>query len=333
MKIFLFTTGLLFYNVGVMAEYISQEQFIADMAIRHNFDSNYLMLLLDQAEVKQNIIRLMTPRRPRSGGSSSGRTSSPWYKYRRRFLTEAHIDGGVSFWQRNAQALKRAEATYGVPSEFVVAIIGVETHYGRNMGSFRVIDAMVTLSFHYLRRADFFREELENFLLLAREEGFDPLMLTGSYAGAMGLGQFMPSSFRRFAVDFDGDGRRDIWENEVDAIGSVANYFQQHGWQAGQTVIEATQIQFDLVDYLLALEFKPIYTLQQLKATGLLYHGEEADNTLAMFLDLETEQGTAYWLGFNNYYVITRYNNSKHYAMAVYQLAQAIADRYYALFP
>ena len=314
------TLLLLLCSFNATAEMVSQEEFIYDMVTQYGFDQFQLIDLLDQASVKKRIIKLMTPR--------PHRKRTPWYKYRRKFLTKHHINGGVKFWRRYARTLKRAEATYGVPAKIIVAIIGVETLYGKNKGKTRVIDALNTLTFHYARRADFFRDELKHYLLLTREEGLNPLRQKGSYAGAMGIGQFIPSSFRRYAVDFDGDGRRNIWTNNVDAIGSVANYFMKFGWQTGQPVIIATQVKPYAVANLSDLEFEPRYTLRQLKRHGLIYNGDEADNTKGMFISLKTEQGTAYWLGLKNFYVITRYNNSDRYAMAVYHLAQEIANRY-----
>jgi membrane-bound lytic murein transglycosylase B len=317
-------TGLLsgLLSFSVMAEIVNIETFIDDMVTRHGFDRVYLTDLLDKAQIKNSILRIMDrPRKPNA-------KPTPWYKYRQTFLNAKRINEGVTFWLRNASTLKRAETVYGVPAEMVVAIIGVETLYGKITGNYKVLDALTTLAFHYPRRADFFRQELEHYLLLTREEGLDPLEQLGSYAGAMGLGQFMPSSFRRYAVDFDGDGRRNIWTNQADAIGSVANYFVQHGWITGQPVINPTQVRPDAVEGLLALKFKPEYSLRELNRWGLLYHGDEPSSTKGMFIDLETELGTAYWVGFQNYYVITRYNRSKRYAMAVYQLAQEIANRY-----
>ena len=319
--IILILTGLVVCSSTIKAEIINQQEFIQNMVVEHGLDKFRLNYVLDQAKVKKNILKIMS--RP-----STGKKATPWYKYRRRFITKKRINDGVKYWQRNASALEQAQWYYGVPAEIIVAIIGVETLYGQNTGSFRVIDALSTLAFHYPRRADFFREELEHYLLLTNEESLDPLKQKGSYAGAMGIGQFMPSSFRRYAVDFDNDGRRDIWHNNVDAIGSVANYFNLHGWQNGEPVIIATQIRPNAVDTLLGLNFKPEYSLRYLKRKGLLYHGDEPNSTKGMFIDLETEIGTVYWLGFQNYYVITRYNRSKRYAMAVYQLAQEIANRY-----
>ncbi len=319
--IMLLLSGLLVCSFTIKAEIINQQEFIQNMVVQHGLDEFRLNYLFKQAKVKKSILKVMF--RP-----STGKKATPWYKYRRRFVTSKRIKDGVKYWQRNASALERAQWHYGVPAEIIVAIIGVETLYGQNKGHFRVLDALTTLAFHYPRRADFFRQELEHYLLLTDEEGLDPLKQKGSYAGAMGIGQFMPSSFRRYAVDFDNDGRRDIWKNNVDAIGSVANYFNSHGWESGQPVIIATQIRPNAVDTLLGLKFKPEYSLAFLKRKGLLYHGDEPNSTKGMFIDLETEIGTVYWLGFQNYYVITRYNRSKRYAMAVYQLAQEIANRY-----
>ena len=225
-KTTLVVSVLLLNIVNTMAQTVTQERFITDMVEQHQFDRSYLEYLFNHAKVRKSIIKAMTPH-------PTGK-AKPWYQYRRIFIQDQRINEGVNFWHNNALTLKQAETTYGVPPQIITAIIGVETLYGQNQGNFRVIDALVTLSFHYLRRADFFREELEHYLLLTREEGFDPLQLQGSYAGAMGIGQFMPSSFRSYAVDFDGDDQRDIWNSYADAIGSVANYFHHFGWQPGQ---------------------------------------------------------------------------------------------------
>jgi len=322
----LLLSGLLLGSFNTLAAQVSQEAFIDNMVSQHGFDRYRLIDLLGKAKVKKSILKLMyyPPKKKRKRRYRG----KPWYKYRRNFVNTRSINRGIDFWRENASALKRAQKTYGVPAEIIVAIIGVETRYGRIMGNFRVIDALKTLAFHYPRRADFFREELEHYLLFTREEGVDPLIKKGSYAGAMGLGQFMPSSYRRYAVDFDGDGERNIWTNTTDAIGSVANYFRSFGWKTGESVIKATQVRPNAVEGLLTKKFKPQYPLWQLKQRGALYHGDEPNDMLGLLVDLRTEIGTAYWLGFQNYYVITRYNNSKHYAMAVYQLAQEIANGY-----
>lgn len=312
---------LIFFSLPVAAQDVTLNEFIDEMVTRHHFDRAQIIDWFTQAKVRKNILKLMAP--PRTG------KATPWYRYRPRFVNKKRIEEGVEFWRQHAPTLARAQETYGVPAEIIIAIIGVETIYGQNMGDFRVLDALTTLAFHYPRRADYFRSELEHFLLLTREEGVDPLELRGSYAGAMGIGQFMPSSFRQYAVDFDGDGKRDIWNSMADAIGSVAHYFNRYGWQSGQPVMMATQVRPDAVDSLLGLEFTPRYTLQQLKQQGLLFYADFIpDTTPGILIDLETEQGMAYWVGFNNFYVITRYNRSNRYAMSVYQLAQEIADLY-----
>lgn len=323
----LFFIGLLVVNINVNAdEFVSIGDFADQMVAKHGFEKSQIIYWISQAKRKENVIRLMTPPR-RIPGKKRKRT--PWYKYQRKFITSNHINNGVRYWRRNRFALERAEKEYGVPAEIIIAIIGVETLYGRNKGSFRIIDALKTLSFDYLRRADFFRQELEHFFLLAREERSDPLRLKGSYAGAFGIGQFMPSSYRRYAVDFNNDGRRDIWNNHTDAIGSVANYFNKFGWQTGEPVMKATQVSsMNAVKNLLELKFEPNYSLAQFKRMGVKYHGDESDDTKVMFIGLTTEIGNAYWVGFKNFYVITRYNHSKLYAMAVYQLSQEIARIY-----
>ncbi len=316
-KIFLLIGGLL-CTFPSTAQTVSLATFIDEMVTRHEFQKEELTRLFKKAKVRRSILKLMD--RPGEG--------KPWHQYRPRFVNEQRINGGVDFWQAHATTLSRAESVYGVPPEIIVAIIGVETIYGKDTGNVPVLDALTTLAFHYPRRADYFRGELEQFLLLTRAEEINPLHPKGSYAGAMGIGQFMPSSYRQHAVDFDRDGKRNIWTDVEDAIGSVANYFKQYGWQAGQPIIFPTQVRPDAINSLLTLELAPIYTLRQLKQKGLLFNGNQLENAKVTFIDLETEHGTAYWIGFENFYVITRYNHSKHYAMAVYQLAQEIADRY-----
>ncbi|MCK5720617.1 MAG: lytic murein transglycosylase B [Thiomargarita sp.] len=309
---------LLLYSFNSQAVVISQEKFIDNMVEKHHFSKTNLTSLLKKAKVKKSILKAIS--RP------AGKVK-PWYEYQRIFIKPNRIKQGVKFWQQNLYTLEQAKKIYGVPIEIIVAIIGVETIYGRNTGNFRVIDALNTLAFHYPKRANFFRSELEHYLLLTSEEKLDPLLQKGSYAGAMGIGQFMPSSFRRYAIDFDGDGKRNIWTNNKDAIGSVANYFKEFGWQTGEAVIEPADI-YPNID-LESLEFKPKYSIGELKRKKILYSANKPDDMKCLLFDLETKIGTSYWLGFKNYYVITRYNHSKKYAMAVYQLAQEIAKNYY----
>ncbi len=314
----------------LMAKTNEIEFFAQEMATQHGFDPDYVRSILKQAKVKKNIITVMERSRipPKSTGK---RPSTSWYQYQRNFLTEQRIEQGAAFWREHAAALQRAEQEYGVPAEIILGIMGVETSYGRNMGSFRIIDALMTLAFHYPRRAEYFRNELKEFFILAREQNLNPLEPLGSYAGAMGLGQFMPSSYREFVVDFNRDGHRNIW-NAEDAIGSVANYLKNYnkggaGWQIDQPVLQATLVRPEAIDSLLDLRFdmKPIY---ELKNMGLQLATDRYDNDLGMLIEMETEVGTFYWVGLNNFYMITRYNNSTRYAMAVYQLAQRIKNRY-----
>jgi len=311
--LFRLSFSLLFISsVSTQAAVISQEQFIQNM-MQHGFTANSVRNLLAKAKLKNSIIKAMN--RPGE--------AKPWYEYRKIFIKPSRIRGGVHFMQQHHQLLQAAQQRYGVPAEIITAIIGVETIYGKNTGSFRVLDALYTLAFHYPKRADFFRSELEKFLIMTRQEGINPLTPKGSYAGAMGLGQFMPSSFLRYAVDFDGDGKRKLWEI-TDSIGSVANYLKAFGWQTGQPIILATQVQADKADSLLELGLKPKYSLQTLQQRGLRFTGRLPSNTLGSLVMLKTELGKAYWLALDNFYVITRYNHSRRYAMAVTQLAEAI---------
>lgn len=317
----LFTFNIILTHCIAFAQPTTPIQFIEQMTVEYHFNQLFLEQLFEQAKVRKSIIRAVScHRKPTQGGKRS-----PWYKYRRKFINERLISSGIAFRHKHLEVLTKAQRHFGVPVEIITAIIGIETFYGNNTGNYRILDALYTLAFHCPRRADFFQTELKDYLLLTREENFDPLAMRGSYAGAMGLGQFMPSSYRQYAVDFDGDDKRDIWTNPADAIGSVANYFKQHGWQSGQPVIESTQVQPNAVLSLLALPFKMQHSLKQLKERGLLYVGHQPETRYALLIDLETKQGMAYWVGFNNFYVITRYNKSNYYAMSVYQLAREIA--------
>ena len=211
-------------TLSIFADYENRDSvkgFVNEVAKKDGFDPQQLLNIFEQVEKKQRIIDLI---------SRPAEKAKPWHEYREIFVTAPRIAAGVEFWEENEAALNRAGSKFGIPIEIIVAVIGVETNYGRNKGSFRVMDALSTLAFDYPPRARFFRSELRELLLLAREENKDPLELIGSYAGAMGYGQFIPSSFRAYAIDFDGDGARDIWSNRTDAIGSVANYFFRHGW-------------------------------------------------------------------------------------------------------
>lgn len=311
--------GVLF-SLSVQGGYLSSpeaRQFAERMVSEHGFERGEVDALLNAAEKKQSIIDAM--QRP-------AEKVKPWKDYRKIFITEKRIDEGVEFWRQNREALSQASQQYQVAPEVIVAIIGVETFYGRIKGGFRVIDALATLSFDYPPRSAFFTRQLEEFLLLAREQRQDPLSLTGSYAGAMGYGQFIPSSYRSFAVDFDGDGFADIWDNRVDAIGSVANYFAKHGWAMGEPVVSRARAPQGLDETLLN-NLKLDKTVDELAALGLQVDGGLPGDTKVLPFELEAEDGAQLWVGLNNFYVITRYNRSTMYAMAVHELSQRILER------
>ena len=291
------------------------DEFIAEMTRDYGFASEQLRDLFKQAERKQAILDAI---------SRPAERVKPWKEYRPIFLTDSRVAQGVDFWRENEAALSRAEAEYGVPAEIIVAIIGVETFYGRNTGSHRVIDALSTLGFDYPPRQPFFRQQLKEFLLLTREEQVDPLTLKGSYAGAMGLPQFMPSSFRAYAVDFDGDGHIDIWTNPVDAIGSVASYFKRHGWTTGEAVVSRAQVKGEQADSGLTQGLDPVKNVGELRALGWVSADVLRDDIPVTAFRFDGAEGQEYWMGLPNFYVITRYNRSPMYAMAVHQLAQAI---------
>ena len=296
------------------------QRFTPEMIRTHRFDQAELIALMAQARYRQEIIDAI--RRPWE--------AKPWRQYRSIFVTEQRIAGGARFWRDNAQTLERARTIYGVPPEIITAIIGVETNYGGNLGRHRVIDALSTLGFSYPERADFFRKELESFLLLSREESVDAARVTGSYAGAVGMPQFIPSSYRAYAVDFDGDGRRDLWESRADVIGSVASYLQRHGWKEGEAVAVPAQVANGVpagVPVAGKKPVKPELRLGALESKGVR-PSESLDPSTWVSLILLDGAEDEYWLGLENFYAITRYNNSNLYAMAVYQLSREIKARY-----
>ena len=308
------------------AEPIAQEPlnaFIGHMADTHGFDAAELHQLFTKVERADRILELM---------SRPAEKVKPWWEYRELFISDKRIADGVDFLHANSDALARAEREYGVPPAVIAAIIGVETSYGRIIGSHPVVAALATLAFHYpdgrQSRMDFFRAQLEHFLLMAREEGADPLGFKGSYAGAMGMPQFMPENYRKLAVDFDGDGKRDIWSDADDAIGSVGNYLNHHGWVAGGPITIQAVVRGEQAEQFAQTSIKPESRLADLTAAGIqpatpLANGEEA----AALYALAARNGTEYWIGYTNFYVISRYNPRIKYAMAVSHLAAAIEER------
>ncbi len=288
--------------------------FIDEMSARHQFKNEDLTAWFQATRLREDIIKVIS--RPAE--------SKPWYDYRPIFLQRSRIKGGATFWKENAATLARAEEVSGVPAHIIVAILGVETRYGGHTGGYRVMDALSTLAFDYPPRSKFFRSELEQYLLLAREEGIHPLEIKGSYAGAMGQAQFISSSYRHYAVDFDGDGKRDLWDNNADAIGSIANYLQVHGWEPGAPIAAPAATHGVDTSGLVAKGLKPALKVAEIKKSGIEFDAALADEAPATLIELEQKNGPEYWVGLQNFYVITRYNHSALYAMAVYQLAEEI---------
>ena len=285
-------------------------EFIKSLVIE-NFSESELLKVFREAEYKQNIIEAI---------SRPAEKVLAWSDYQDIFLREPRISAGKRFMETYDEPLQRAFEEYDVPPALLTAVIGVETMYGRYLGDYRVLDALVTLAFDYPPRATFFRKELYEFFMLVREEKQEITDLKGSYAGAMGYGQFISSSYRRYAVDFDGDGIRDIWRNPVDAIGSVANYLSEHGWSNGQVVVRIDADDID--ESIFNVSLKPSITIGDLEEFGVSVAAPRNERVSPM--KLLGKQGSEYWLGFNNFYVITRYNHSKLYAMAVHQLSEAL---------
>ncbi|THF64217.1 lytic murein transglycosylase B [Pseudothauera rhizosphaerae] len=307
--------------LAAAASYVHREEareFAREMSDAHGFDVTELYAVLNRARHEQKVIELIRP--PATPAERS------WQRYRARFLDGKRIEGGVAFWRQHRDTVRRASAEFGVPEEVIVAIIGVETFYGRHTGNFETVSALATLAFDYPPRAPLFRRELEQLLLLAREQRRDPFSYYGSYAGAVGYPQFLPSSVRHYAVDFDGDGRIDFDASPADAIGSVANYLSTHGWQAGQPVAEPARLApGTAAQALVDAGIDPSLAPETLTEAGVTRLDGSPAAATATLVDLITPNAdTEYWLGYRNFYVITRYNRSSFYAMAVFQLAEAL---------
>ncbi len=303
---------LLFINFSAQAaDMPGIPVFIDEMVSKHQFKREELQLAFKLSERRQDVIDAI----------STPATTKPWIEYRPNFINPQRISGGVQFWNKHARTLQRAEKIYGVPQEIIVGVLGVETMYGRNVGHYRALDALTTLAFDFPRRADFFRDELESYLLLAREQDFDLLSVQSSYAGALGIAQFMPSNFRRYAVDFNGNGKIDIMNEPVDAIGSVANYLRNFGWRKGEPVALLSKVE-DVNRLGNISDSRPFVAWKEAGVTTV----EKQKGTLppAWLLDFTVESGKEYWLVFNNFNVIMRYNTSNFYAMSVYQLGDEV---------
>lgn len=290
------------------------EAFIEEMVQKHQFRAGQLRQLFAQVQPRPAVIRAMT----------APRTARPWHEFRLPYINTQRIEGGVRFWQQHAGVVARAAREYGVPEEVIVATIGVETVYGRVTGSFKVLEALSMLAFHYPPRAEFFRRELEEYLLLTREAGLDPLAVRGSSAGAIGIPQFLPSSYRKFAVDFDGDGKRDLMGTPADAIGSVANYYKTFGWRAGEGTVVEAEANASAVAAAMSGDIKPQLRVGELRRRGVVPLAQVNDDAEAALFVVEAEDGLRYWLGLNNFYVVTRYNRSVNYALVVLELAREL---------
>lgn len=310
------------YAYADYSQHAAAPAFISRMVEEHGFEKTFVESILKQAQKQQGILDAI---------SRPAEKTLVWKEYKNIFLGEDRVKQGAEFWRQNKATLTRASEEFGVPEEIIVAIIGVETRYGRHKGGYRVIDALTTLGFDYEPRAQFFAKELEHFFLLTREQKQDPLTPMGSYAGAMGYGQFIPSSYRSYAVDYDDDQLADIWNNATDAIGSVANYFNKHGWQQGGPVLGRSRIGPEYNQAILNDSARPSLTVRELKSQGFdPVSANVAENEKAVALMYEGVYGKEFWLGYNNYYVITRYNRSRLYAMAVWQLSRLIRYEYEA---
>ena len=311
---FLFALFVMSISLNVQADYSQRsdvQQFIDEMVEKHDFNRDALASKLASAKKLDGVLEAI---------SKPAEKVLTWKEYRPIFVTSKRIKGGNKFLKQHHETLQRAEKEYGVPAEIITAIIGVETYYGRLSGKTQVFDSLVTLGFDYPPRSRFFLSELEQFLLLAREEDVDVEDVRGSYAGAMGMPQFISSSYRHYAVDFDGDGKRDLWNNTADVIGSVANYFKVHGWKTGGQVVIPARINGSIEET--RNKLKPHTRIADLAAEGVFPDVAVDDEEKATVITLKGKKGKEYWLGLDNFYVITRYNHSSLYAMAVYQLSQ-----------
>ena len=292
--------------------------FIEEMTSQYGFDADFVSEVIANAETKQSIIDAM---------SRPAEKVKPWYEYRDIFITDQRINEGVDFWMLREETLQQASERTGVPMRMIAGIVGVETYYGRITGNYRVVDALSTLAFDYPPRATFFRNELKEYFLLSREEQLPIESIEGSYAGAMGPPQFIPSSYRAYAVDGDGDGRRDLLTNWDDILNSVGNYFKAHRWHDGEEVAIQATLPAGHPPLKSKNERKANKTLGELRGMGLLFESDLPDSTPANLIVLEGRAGPEYWIGLHNFYVITRYNHSVMYGLAAYQLGEALAER------
>ena len=290
------------------------EQFITEVAAKSDYSEQQLLSLFGQVKHQRHLFERM----------DKPAEKLEWFKYRKIFITDKRIKRGIEFWNKHRDLLARVEKEYQVPAEIIVAIVGVETFYGAYKGKAPVFDTLVTFAFDYPKRAAFFTRELEQFLLLTKEQDLGVRDIKGSYAGAMGMPQFISSSYRHYAVDFDGDGKANLFDSLPDVLGSVANYFRKHGWQPGEAITYPLKAPKSAKLGALEPGMKPSYDWSQLRAAGLSSKAKLADDTRVALLKFKQQRSHEYWVGLKNFYVITRYNHSPLYAMAVYQLSQKL---------
>jgi membrane-bound lytic murein transglycosylase B len=317
--VFLFTASISGYADEALLQQKSAQYFINDMVKHDKFSRNELVSALKMAKFQPQIIDSME--RPYE--------KKPWDVYKALFLTPTRVAEGLQYWQQHAGTLAKAEKEYGVPAEMIVAILGIETQYGKRQGEYRVLDALTTLAFYYPKRSPYFTKELREYFLLCRERHLAPTQYMGSYAGAIGQPQFMPSSYRQFAVDFvGGQGRRDLVNDHHDVIGSVANYFKQHGWAAHGAIAQPAQISRSINASLVVNSKQANYPYHALLSAGVAPVSSLANPPSKVgLIELETDKGAEYWMAYPNFYVITRYNTSPQYALAAYLLANQLREQ------
>ena len=319
---------LLFVNVSAFAAdsgYLQRAEvraYIDELVTQHQFDKKFLIDIFRSVKTQKYALKAI----------EQPYEAKPWYLYHRQFLTDERIKAGIQFWHQHKEIIKAVEQRYQVPAEVILAVAGVETYYGKITGKLPVLDTLVTLGFDYPRRAEFFRGELTNLFLLGREENLLYEDLKGSYAGAMGIGQFIPSSYRAYAVDFDQDKVRNLWGSIPDALASIANYLAQHGWVMDGAIASVIKLRGDIDGLRINEEFKPFLTQSDLAAMKVVNLTDFMEDKFALFSYLTDKDTQEYWAGYQNFYTITRYNRSRRYAMAVYQLSRALKSEYSAAF-
>lgn len=302
---------------GSYADHPQAAKFIESVSQKHGLDAAFVRSILAQAEMQPGVIKAILP-------PADPKVKS-WKNYRARFVDDLRIKKGLEFWREHGSTIAAASEKYGVPEEVIVAIIGVETIYGRVTGSFQTVSALATLAFDYPPRSPLFTTELEELFLLSRDQGLSPLAYNGSFAGAIGLPQFMPSSYRRFAVDFDGNGKIDLLNSPADAIGSVANFLHEHGWETGGLVAIKVRSAKDKLQPLADAGIDPVLSVEEVSRYEIKPESGVPAGAKFAVIDLVTpDRPTEYWLGFQNFYTITRYNRSSFYAMSVFHLAQTL---------